>query len=103
MHVFNYFHTSISIYLLINTSISSSSFSFSSSINTELRVVWSDEYGNPDAVRMGMRFIEDSVYGTYVTPLYSLLFCSPLSCSVLFYALLFAFLLFPSLLYSSLL
>jgi hypothetical protein len=29
----------------------------------ELRVVWADEYENPDAVRMGMRLVEDSVHG----------------------------------------
>jgi hypothetical protein len=29
----------------------------------ELRVVWADEYENPDAVRMGTRLVEDSVHG----------------------------------------
>ena len=31
----------------------------------ELRVVWSDEYGSPDADRVGCRLVEDSIYGTH--------------------------------------
>jgi hypothetical protein len=31
----------------------------------ELRPVWSDEYGSPDADRVGSRLVEDSIYGTH--------------------------------------
>ena len=36
------------------------------SVRPELRVVWADEFNNPDAIRMSMRLVEDSIHGTYV-------------------------------------
>ena len=32
----------------------------------ELRVVWADDYASGDAIRMGMRLVEDSLHGMYI-------------------------------------
>ena len=53
-------------------------------------MVWSDEYANPDALRMGIRFVEDSVYGT-LHYLYNLLIVVSLYCIIFIYFQVFKF------------
>ena len=57
-------YSTISCSSLCRTALDCSVLSFP--VRTELRVVWADEFNNPDAIRMSMRLVEDSIHGTYV-------------------------------------